>query len=213
MSQSQSAPLAPGLRRRHSRAPAAYRVIAATKQTAPDRAEDLVKTLVEQALNGTVMFQRNLTRTVARAVAILDGRISAQLNEIMHNEKFLKLEGSWRGLHYLVNKTETGPAMKIRVLNASKDELTNNFDRMTPAQELPLAGSLRKRVRDGRWRAVRHADRRLRVERRTQRRLTLRAISAVAAGAFAPFIRRHRRTCWELQAGPNCSTQHAGELV
>ncbi len=42
----------------------------------------------------------------------------------MHDPKFLKLEGTWRGLHYLVMNTETGTALKIRVLNASKRELT-----------------------------------------------------------------------------------------
>jgi type VI secretion system protein ImpC len=59
-------------------------VVAATKQTEPDRAQELVKTLVEQALAGTVTFDRNLTRTFERAIATCDRMLSAQLNEIMH---------------------------------------------------------------------------------------------------------------------------------
>ncbi len=47
-------------------------VVAATKQTEPDRAQDLVKTLVEQALTGTVTFDRNLPRTFDRAIAAID---------------------------------------------------------------------------------------------------------------------------------------------
>ncbi|MBV8868684.1 MAG: type VI secretion system contractile sheath large subunit, partial [Acetobacteraceae bacterium] len=43
-------------------------VVAATKQTEPDRAQDLVKTLVEQALSGTVVFDKNLGRTFDRAI-------------------------------------------------------------------------------------------------------------------------------------------------
>ena len=89
-----------------------------TKQTEPDRAQDLVKTLVEQALAGTVTFDRNLTRTFDKAVKAIDARMSAQLNAIMHDPKFLKLEGSWRGLHYLVQNSETGTALKLRVLNS-----------------------------------------------------------------------------------------------
>ena len=47
-------------------------VVAATKQTAPDQAQDLVKTLVEEALTGTVTFDKNLTRTFDRAIAAID---------------------------------------------------------------------------------------------------------------------------------------------
>src|ERR1044071_413763 len=81
-------------------------IITTTKQTEPDRAQELVKTLVEQALAGTVTFDRNLTRTFDKAIATCDRMLSAQLNEIMHNERFTQLEGSWRGLHYLVMNTE-----------------------------------------------------------------------------------------------------------
>ncbi|MGH7056970.1 MAG: type VI secretion system contractile sheath domain-containing protein, partial [Acetobacteraceae bacterium] len=92
-------------------------VVAATKQTEPDRAQELVKTLVEQALSGTVTFDRNLTRTFERAIAAIDNKLSVQLNEVMHQPKFLKLEGTWRGLHHLVMNSETGTSLKIKVLN------------------------------------------------------------------------------------------------
>ena len=55
-------------------------IITNTKQTQPDRAQDLVKNLVEQALAGTVTFDRNLTRTFDKAVAAIDAKMSAQLN-------------------------------------------------------------------------------------------------------------------------------------
>ena len=53
-------------------------VVAATKQTTPDQAQDLVKTLVEQALAGTVTFDKNVTRTFDRAVAEIDRKLSEQ---------------------------------------------------------------------------------------------------------------------------------------
>ncbi len=49
-------------------------VVAATKQTEPDRAQDLVKTLVEQALAGTVTFDQNLPRTIDKAIAAIDAQ-------------------------------------------------------------------------------------------------------------------------------------------
>ena len=41
----------------------------------------------------------------------------------MHHDDFQKLEGAWRGLHYLVNNTETDEMLKIRVMNISKKDL------------------------------------------------------------------------------------------
>ena len=104
-------------------------ILANTKQTEPDRAQDLVKTLVEQALSGTVTFDKNLTRTFERAIAAIDRKLSTQLNAIMHDPKFLKLEGTWRGLNYLVANSETGTGLKIRVLNASKRDLTRDLSK------------------------------------------------------------------------------------
>ena len=39
-----------------------------------------------------------------------------------------KIEGSWRGLHYLVNNTETDQKLKIRVLNIAKDDLADHLE-------------------------------------------------------------------------------------
>jgi type VI secretion system protein ImpC len=45
----------------------------------------------------------------------------------MHNEDFKALEGSWRGLHHLVNNTETDETLKIRVLNLPKKDLSKTL--------------------------------------------------------------------------------------
>ena len=44
-------------------------VIGATKQTERDRAEELIRSLTEEALKGTVTFNRNLVVTFERALA------------------------------------------------------------------------------------------------------------------------------------------------
>ena len=46
--------------------------IAATKQTEKDRAQDLIKTLTEEALKGTVTFSKNLQVTFNAAIAAID---------------------------------------------------------------------------------------------------------------------------------------------
>ena len=81
--------------------------ITATKQTEPSRAEELIRTLTEEALKGTVSWNKNLTVTFNEAIAAIDSVISRQLAAIMHNQQFQQLEGSWRGLHHLVSNSET----------------------------------------------------------------------------------------------------------
>ena len=164
-------------------------ILTNTKQTEPDRAQDLVKTLVEQALSGTVTFDKNLTRTFERAIAAIDRKLSTQLNAIMHDPKFLKLEGTWRGLHYLVQNTETGTALKIRVLNATKRDLNRDLTKAVEFDQSQLFKKIYENefgtpggepygalIGDYEWNN--HPDD---VE-------TLRLMSNIAAGAFAPFI-------------------------
>jgi len=103
--------------------------ITATKQTEPDTTKDLLANLTQQAMAGTLTWDRNLTVTIDRAVSKIDALISAQLAEIMHAEKFQKLEGSWRGMHHLVMNSETGSSLKIRMLNISKKELFKDLDK------------------------------------------------------------------------------------
>ena len=88
-----------------------------------------MKNLVEQALAGTVTFDKNVTRTFDRAIAAIDRKLSDQLNAIMHDPKFTKLEGTWRGLHYLVMNSETSTSLKLRVLNLPKRELSRDLQR------------------------------------------------------------------------------------
>src|ERR1700754_1343307 len=97
--------------------------IKVTKTAEPDEIQDLLRTLTSEALSGTVTFSKNLTQTFNKAIAAIDQKLSAQLNAIMHSEDFQKIEGSWRGLHYLTQNSETSSTLKIRVLNVSKKEL------------------------------------------------------------------------------------------
>ena len=103
--------------------------VAATKKTEPDQAKDLIKNLVENALDGTLTYDRNMTKTVTQAIAQLDAALSSQLAAIMHAPEFKKLEGSWRGLKYMVMNTETSRTLKIKVMNANKKDLHKDLDK------------------------------------------------------------------------------------
>lgn len=103
--------------------------ISATKQTDASRAEELLRTLTEEALSGTVSWNKNLTVTFNEAINRLDTLISEQLSAIMHTAEFQKLEGSWRGLNHLVLNSETSSSLKIRMLSMSKKELYKDLSK------------------------------------------------------------------------------------
>ncbi len=86
-----------------------------------------VQTLAEQALASTSLISDNAIRTIEAIIAEIDRKLSEQINLILHHEDFKALEGSWRGLHYLVNNTETGENLKIRIMNISKKDVSKTL--------------------------------------------------------------------------------------
>lgn len=90
---------------------------------AQEAVENAVRTLAEQALAETSLISDDSVKTIESMVAEIDRRLTEQINLIMHHEDFQKLESSWRGLHYLINNTETDEMLKIRVMNIDKKDL------------------------------------------------------------------------------------------
>ena len=91
--------------------------------------EQAVQTLAQQALVNTKIISGDAVRSIEAMIAALDKKLTEQVNKIIHHEDFQKLESAWRGLHYLVNNTETDEQLKIRVLNVSKADLGKTLKR------------------------------------------------------------------------------------
>lgn len=164
-------------------------VVDATKQTERSRAEDLVKTLVQQANEGVLSFNKDLTRTINAGIQHLDEVISKQLSTIMHHPEFQKLEGTWRGLNYLVMNSETSAMLKIRMFNCTKRELFKDLDRAVEfdqsqmfkklyENEFGMPGGEPYGALIGDYQFTNHPED---ID-------TLQKMSGVAASAFAPFI-------------------------
>ncbi len=85
--------------------------------------EAAVQTLAQQALAQTQLIGKDVVKSIEDMIAAIDKKLSDQINQIIHHEDFQKLEGAWRGLHYMVSNTETDEQLKIRVMNISKAEL------------------------------------------------------------------------------------------
>jgi len=91
--------------------------------------EQAVQTLAQQALANTALRSTDSVRTIEAMIAALDKKLTEQVNKIIHHEDFQRLESAWRGLHYLVNNTETDEQLKIRVMNVSKADLGKTLKR------------------------------------------------------------------------------------
>jgi type VI secretion system protein ImpC len=94
-----------------------------------ERGKNLVKEFVAQVLDGSMTVAKDAEMMINARIAQIDHLLSIQLNEIMHQEAFQKLEGSWRGLKHMMDHSETGTQLKIRVLNVTKKELLRDIEK------------------------------------------------------------------------------------
>ena len=96
---------------------------------ARQQVEVAVQTLAQQVLSDEDLILEDAVNSINAIIAEIDLKMTQQVNHILHNEEFQQLEGAWRGLHYLVNNTETDEMLKIRFLPISKNELGKTIKR------------------------------------------------------------------------------------
>ena len=92
-------------------------------------AREIITEFAKEVMEGQITLSKDTEAMINARIAELDRLISLQLNEIMHQEDFQKLEASWRGLNYLVQQTETSDRMKIKVLNVNKKDLLKDMEK------------------------------------------------------------------------------------
>ncbi|MBO1073701.1 type VI secretion system contractile sheath large subunit [Roseomonas marmotae] len=96
-------------------------------EQARNAVERAVRTLAQQALHETSLIGEDVIDTIQSMIAAIDQKLTRQINQIIHHEKFQSLESAWRGLHHLVFNTETDETLKIRVMPISKRELSRTL--------------------------------------------------------------------------------------
>lgn len=94
-------------------------------------AKEMVGEFVNQILGEHIQSAPDADKVqlIQERIAQIDELLTGYLNEIMHDERFQRLEASWRGLHYLVSNTETSTTLKLRLLNATKKEVLDDLKR------------------------------------------------------------------------------------
>jgi len=96
---------------------------------AQERGKDMVKEFINQVLEGKMTLSRDAEATIGARVAEIDRLVSLQLNEVLHNPAFQKLEATWRGIWHLVTQSETSDMLKIKLLNVPKRDLLRDLQR------------------------------------------------------------------------------------
>jgi type VI secretion system protein ImpC len=133
-------------------------------------------------------------------ISEIDNLLTRQVNLILHESSFQKLEASWRGLNFLVMNTETSTRLKLRVLNVTQKELLKDLQK---ASEFDQSALFKKVYEEefgtyggdpysfllGDYEFGRHPED---IE-------LLEKISGVAAAAHAPFISSAYAKLFDLQ--------------
>src|SRR5438445_9371317 len=82
-----------------------------------DRTKKYFRRFLDQLVKPGQVVSNDVEANIKHWIGQIDQSLSDQLNEVLHHPEFQKMEGTWRGLHYLVHQSETGEQLKVRVLN------------------------------------------------------------------------------------------------
>ena len=122
-------------------------------------------------------------------IARIDEQLSRQLDEILHNEEFQKIESAWRGLKFLVDRTDFRHNVKIEILDVSKEDLIQDFE---DAPEIVQSGLYRHTYSNEYdtpgGEPIGAVISNYEFDRSPQDMALLRNISRVSASAHMPFI-------------------------
>jgi type VI secretion system protein ImpC len=110
----------------------------ARDETSRVRGKNLVKEFVSQVLEGAMTVSKDAEAMINARIAQIDHLVSIQLNEVLHHPDFQKLEGTWRGLKYLMDQSETSDKLKIKILNTSKKDLLRDLQRASEFDQSAL---------------------------------------------------------------------------
>lgn len=85
---------------------------------------------LERALaGGRGSLPDRLLGTLELSIALIDDLLAAQVNTILHQPQFQRLEASWRGVHYLTGQLKPKDNVKIRLLNIRWREICRDIER------------------------------------------------------------------------------------
>jgi type VI secretion system protein ImpC len=167
-------------------------VIAATRPQNTEeqlRAKDYFRQFLNHVVQPGQVVSKDVESNIKTWIGEIDKTLSAQMNEILHDPGLQKLESTWRGLHYLVDQSETSDWLKIRVLNIKKQELFRDLEKAVEFDQ----SNLFKKIYEEEYGQLGGQPYGMLVGdydfgRSAEDISLLKMISGVAAAAHAPFV-------------------------
>ena len=152
-------------------------------------AKEMLTVFANEVVNEKMEFKKTISHMISQRIADIDSVLTAQINEIIHNPEFQKLEASWKGVQNLVKFSEPDEKLKIRILDVTKEDILSDADSAPQFDE----SGLFKLVYENEYGTFGGTPYGLLVGDFTFGRgiediECLKAISGVAAAAHAPFI-------------------------
>ena len=166
-----------------------------------DYARDMLAEFATQVLDEGMAIDKDTVAMINDRISQIDKLISDQLNEVLHHPDLQKLEASWRGLHMLVDKTETSTRLKLRLLNVTQKELQNDLEKAVEFDQ----SALFKKIYEEEYGTFGGHPYSLLVGdynfgRHPQDVALLEKLSNVAAAAHAPFIAAASPKLFDMQS-------------
>jgi type VI secretion system protein ImpC len=116
-------------------------ILADAKMTPGDEGYEIAKRGVQAFIAELITPKREGEKVdkalVDALIAEIDAKLSKQVDEVLHHPLFQKLESAWRGLKFVVDRTDFRENNKLELLNCSKEDLLADFE---DSPEVPKSG-------------------------------------------------------------------------
>jgi type VI secretion system protein ImpC len=107
-------------------------IVQQTKMKPEDEGYSITKqgvtAFIDELLKPQMEGEKVSSAVVDKMIAEIDEKLSKQMDAILHNDDFQKMESAWRSLKYLVDKTDFRENIKLEMLNVKKEELQEDFE-------------------------------------------------------------------------------------
>ena len=87
-----------------------------------------VEAFISDLLKPNKSFDKVEKKLADDMINAIDQKISTQLDEVIQADDFKKLEASWRGLRFLVDRTDFSQNIGVEMISSTKDELIEDFE-------------------------------------------------------------------------------------
>ncbi|MBD3298658.1 MAG: type VI secretion system contractile sheath large subunit [candidate division Zixibacteria bacterium] len=102
-----------------------------------DVARDGMRELIKMLATPERKGERVQQKLVDEMISEIDQKMSKQVDQVLHHPEFQRLESAWRGLKFVIDRSDFRENIKVELLNVSKEDLLNDF---TDSPEIPKSG-------------------------------------------------------------------------